>query len=141
MNIREFNNLNYREKYTLWYQPFSKHTKPSEKLTFLTLTYANVRMLIKELEMSHCVKSFRVRSFSGLYFPAFGLNTDQKNSEYGHFLRSVSFSENLANVLNGWSLSKIKKTSGVMARDQLLSLFFIIIITNLFSVDGSKIYS
>ena len=49
-----------------------------------------------------------IRSFSGSYFPAFGLNmerygeirtifpysvrmwenTDQKNSEYGHFLRS-----------------------------------------------------
>ena len=25
----------------------------------------------------HCVKSVRIRSFSGLYFPAFGLNLDQ----------------------------------------------------------------
>ena len=37
----------------------------------------------------HCVKSVRVRSYSGLYFLAFGLNTDQNNSEYGHFLRNV----------------------------------------------------
>ena len=29
--------------------------------------------------------SIRIRSFSGPYFPEFGLNTDQKNSEYGHF--------------------------------------------------------
>ena len=49
----------------------------------------------------HCVKSVRIRSYSGPYFPAFGLNspylsgfspnagnTDQNNSEYGHFLRS-----------------------------------------------------
>ena len=28
--------------------------------------------------------------FSGRYFPAFGLNTDQKNSEYGHFSRSAN---------------------------------------------------
>ena len=46
------------------------------------------------------VKSVRIRSFSGHYFPAFGLNTerysvwmrenkDQKNFEYGHFSRSV----------------------------------------------------
>ena len=49
----------------------------------------------------HCVKSFRIRSFSGLCFPAFQLNTkrygepfriqsentDQKNSTYGHFSR------------------------------------------------------
>ena len=39
----------------------------------------------------HCVKSARVRSFCGPYFPAFGLNTemrgnrDQKNSKYEHF--------------------------------------------------------
>ena len=55
----------------------------------------------------HCVKSVRIRSFSGPHFPAFGLNkeeilrispysvrirenTDQKNSEYGHFSRSES---------------------------------------------------
>ena len=53
---------------------------------------------------SHCVKSVRIRSFSGPYFPAFGLmwrdtpnlriqsecgETNQKNSEYKHFLRSV----------------------------------------------------
>ena len=38
------------------------------------------------------VKSVRIRSYSGSYFPAFGLNsvrilenTDQNNSEYGHF--------------------------------------------------------
>ena len=47
----------------------------------------------------HYVKSVGIRSFSGLYFAVFGLNTpysvqmrentDQKNSEYGHFSRSV----------------------------------------------------
>ena len=53
-----------------------------------------------------CVKSVRIWSFSGPYFPTFGLNTerrgtqyspysvrmrenmDQKNSGYGHFPRS-----------------------------------------------------
>ena len=34
---------------------------------------------------THCVKSVRIRRFSGLYFPAFGLYADQKNSEYGLF--------------------------------------------------------
>ena len=37
----------------------------------------------------HSMKSVHIRSYSGLYFPAFGLNSDQNNSEYGHFLRSV----------------------------------------------------
>ena len=36
--------------------------------------------------VSHCVKSDRIRSFSGPYFPAFVLNTDQKN---GYFSGSV----------------------------------------------------
>ena len=37
----------------------------------------------------HCVKSVHIWSYSGLYFPAFGLNTNQNNSKYGLFLRSV----------------------------------------------------
>ena len=37
----------------------------------------------------HCVESVRIRSYSDLYFPEFGLNTDQNNSKYGHFLRSA----------------------------------------------------
>ena len=47
----------------------------------------------------HCVKSVCIRSYSGPYFPALGLNTekysvrvrentDQNNSKYWHFLRS-----------------------------------------------------
>ena len=46
-----------------------------------------VSTVIKKLQVRkglppnfHCVKSIRIRSFSGMYFPAFGLNTDQKNS-------------------------------------------------------------
>ena len=49
------------------------------------------------------MKSVRIQSFSGPYFPAFGLNTspylvrirentDQQNSEYGHFSRSKNIS-------------------------------------------------
>ena len=37
----------------------------------------------------YCMKNLRIRSFSGPSFPAFGLDTDQNNSEYGHFSRSV----------------------------------------------------
>ena len=35
----------------------------------------------------HCEKSVRIWSYSGPYFPAFGLNMDQDNAEYEHFLR------------------------------------------------------
>ena len=37
----------------------------------------------------HCVKSVRIWSYCGPYFPAFGQNTGPKNTEYGHFFRSV----------------------------------------------------
>ena len=58
------------------------------------------------------MKSFRSRSFSGPYFPAFGLNTercpysvrmpentDQKNFEYRHFSRSVGYVEAIYDVI------------------------------------------
>ena len=37
----------------------------------------------------HCVKSARIRSYSGPPFHASGLNADQNNSEYGQFLGRV----------------------------------------------------
>ena len=57
----------------------------------------------------HCVKSIGIRSYSGPYFPAFGLNTPylsvfipnsrentyQNNFEYGHFLHSDGFLNDL----------------------------------------------
>ena len=54
----------------------------------------------------HCVKSVRIRSFSGSYFPEIGLktaqhsvqmreNTEQKNSEYRHFSRSDELRQNI----------------------------------------------
>ena len=36
------------------------------------------------------MESVHIRSFSSSYFPAFGLNTGQKNSKYEHFSSSVS---------------------------------------------------
>ena len=39
----------------------------------------------------HCVKSVRIRSYSGPYSVRMRENTDRNNSKYGHFLRSVHF--------------------------------------------------
>ena len=36
------------------------------------------------------VKHIRIRSYFGPYFPEFGLNTDQNNSEYEHFSGSAT---------------------------------------------------
>ena len=36
------------------------------------------------------MKSVRISSYSGQYFLSFGLNPEQNNSKYGHFLRSVT---------------------------------------------------
>ena len=35
--------------------------------------------------VGHSLKSVRIRSFSGSFFPVLGMSTDQRNSEYGHF--------------------------------------------------------
>ena len=50
---------------------------------FFQLHFSN--SLIFHVE-AHCVKSVHIRSYSGLYFPAFGLNTDR----YGVSLRIQS---------------------------------------------------
>ena len=50
------------------------------------------RMVGRAVKLNiHFVESVRIRSFSGPYFPAFELKTDQKNSKYGHFSRSDPF--------------------------------------------------
>ena len=48
---------------------------------------------VNNVDNNHCVKSARIRRYSRLYFPVFGLN----NSEYGHFSRSENhhFSKDL----------------------------------------------
>ena len=57
-------------------------------------------VIMNELQINHTLnynleKIVRIRSYYDLYFPEFELNaersdyTDQNNSEYGHFLRSV----------------------------------------------------
>ena len=66
--------------------------------TFL-VTLFTVGFLIRSLPC-HCIKSVHIRSYSGLHFCEFGLNSerygvrmrenvDQNNSEYGHFSRRV----------------------------------------------------
>ena len=57
----------------------------SVKVGFSLMLNSRFRGHAIELIYLHCVKSVHIWSFSGSYFPTFGLNTDQKNSEYGHF--------------------------------------------------------
>ena len=41
--------------------------------------HALIHLTEKISNQLHCVKSVRIRSFSGPYFPAFGLNTERKS--------------------------------------------------------------
>ena len=43
-----------------------------------------------DLKEEHCVKTVRIRSYSGPHFSAFGLNTE-RYSEYRYFLRSETY--------------------------------------------------
>ena len=53
------------------------------------------KLVLLELEGFHLLtfwyKSALIRSFSGLYSVRMRENTDQKNLEFGHFLRSVIY--------------------------------------------------
>ena len=41
--------------------------------------------ILKIIQNQSPRESVRIRNFSGPYFLAFALHTDQKNPEYGHF--------------------------------------------------------
>ena len=45
--------------------------------------------LLPTTTVYQCVKSVRIRSYSGPYSLSMPENTDQNNSKYGHFSRSV----------------------------------------------------
>ena len=65
--------------------------------TFTFFTHF-VSMFMFNVLPYYYVNSVPVRSFSAPYFPAFGLNTSQKNSEYGHFFCIVfHYSEPVSN--------------------------------------------
>ena len=73
---------------------FCKLCNVSQNSLFIERLRATGSDTYEEFEKSHCVKSVRIRSFSGSHFPVFGLNT-KRYSKYGHFSLSVSFSGNL----------------------------------------------
>ena len=84
------------KKETLWHWCFSVNSAKS----LITLSLKNTcERLLVTINRLHCVKSVRIRSYSGPHFCRIfahsnagkcGKNTDQNNSEHGHFLRGVS---------------------------------------------------
>ena len=77
-----------KSKYSLWRLTLRIFYQINTNMTYMNmLTFEHSEA---NPDITHCVKSVRIGSYSGPYFPAFGLNTDQDNSEYRHFLRSDS---------------------------------------------------
>ena len=60
------------------------------------------------------------RSFSGLYFPGFGLNMYQKNSECGYFSRSVAIYIYLKDILIVRGNSAVKTKSNILFQESFL---------------------
>ena len=75
--IPQLNNFNHYEQYILIFNPAT--TKHGYVLKgFRSIQFKSRQVLQNMIYRStqpHCVKSVRIRSYSGLYFPAFGLNT------------------------------------------------------------------
>ena len=65
--------VNFKHKLSLFY------------CTFIT----SFKQLLKTRLKLHCVKSVCIWSFSGPYSVTMMENTDQKNTEYGHFPRYI----------------------------------------------------
>ena len=66
---------------------FSEHIEiePSAKMG---------QLIIVNLHHQHCAKSVRIVSYSGPYSVRMRENTDQNNSEYGHFSRNATHHRN-----------------------------------------------
>ena len=75
------------------------HADEFDKVLSIDSTNINFSKVSSKITRTHCVKSVRIRSFPGRHFPTFGLNTDQKNSEYEHFSRSNNL-QSLLLILN-----------------------------------------
>ena len=69
--------------------------------------------------LHHDVKSDHIRSFSGQYLPPFGLNTGQKNSEYGLFSRRLCIKNNAVTVPEGAIIGNMYKRETVLGRLQI----------------------
>ena len=83
-------------------QPKLKSSSSAHKIEIIPCEDSNC--FLKKFPGYHYVKSVRIRSYSGPYFPAFGLiterysvrmweNVEQNNSEYGHFTQGMSLNE------------------------------------------------
>ena len=80
----------------------------------IQLKYHQIFLSVKSESV---VKSVNIRNYSGPYYPAFGLNTDQNNSEYGHFLHSVNEQDDKTlwwTNLNKSKTEKLNKQQGKM---------------------------
>ena len=73
----------------IWALCFGIYKLPLQKYVEIWLRenpYSGIFYAVYNLYIPmHCVKSIRIRRFSGPHFPAFGLNMDQENSDYRHF--------------------------------------------------------
>ena len=87
--VRNHSNCNLRSVSDFVIPEVKTVCKGSDSLRYFGPIIWN--LIPKEIKHSnsHCVKSVRIRSYSGPSFPAFGQNTDENNSEYGLFLLSV----------------------------------------------------
>ena len=84
---------NFPSKAILWYRFVRNYVNTF--ITFLhstlchqTLSKASAKCLVRHmiyLTHKHYVKSVHIHCFSCPYFPAFALNTEQKNSKHGNF--------------------------------------------------------
>ena len=79
---------------------FKRHfTETAEKLNTFEWP-SNTENLTEETLTKYCVKSVRIRSYSGPYFPAVWLNTHQNNSEYyaAKIIKKLSSYSSIAKV-------------------------------------------
>ena len=121
-------------KLTITYQKISLYLKPLFSLFRYRVLHCIFGFLKGEFLLpNHCVKSVQIRSFSGPYFPAFGLNTEKcgKIRTSAHFkrcpltlidhfekLNQFFFLQLLTRILDSWFLQNV--TSFLISKFMLI---------------------
>ena len=86
------------EGYLIWYKSVRIAS------TFDSTNYIRVKIYLSFYVVLHCLKCVHIRSYSGPYSVQVRENTDQNNSEYGHFSRSTEHFVAIASSLVSFEL-------------------------------------
>ena len=110
------------------YKPISAWKVPYSEFFWPYSVWICLRFYLSIFSIHLCIKSVQIRSFSGPYFPAFGLNTERYKILRRPFLQKTSGRLHLfKNTLNGkvpFTKESMKVKLRVCKKNEILLIYF-----------------